>query len=210
VFLVTPETLLRWHRQLVARRWTYPPTGDDPRCLPGQTVELVLRLARENPRWGYVPIVGEARKLGVTVSATSVRSILRRRLKPRPEPALVRARAGAIRRRTQVISAFETCIRPCFALGGEAASTASTGVLLDLRELPLLTGKGDAAVPTRTPTALDYWASTPNPSSSGTTVTDGRTRGAFRPRPSANDAAMRPSVLDPQSQIAEPAVSRGL
>jgi transposase InsO family protein len=45
--------------------------------LPDTTVDLVLRLARENPRWGYVRIVGEARKLGVTVSATSVRAILR-------------------------------------------------------------------------------------------------------------------------------------
>ena len=85
VFLVTPGTLLRWHRELVARRWTYPPTGGDRRCLPEATVELVLRLARENPRWGYLRIVGETRKLGVMVSATSVRSILRsHRLKPAP------------------------------------------------------------------------------------------------------------------------------
>jgi transposase len=85
VFLVTPGTLLRWHRQLVARRWRYPPTGGVRRCLPEATVELVLRLARENPRWGYLRIVGEARKLGVVVSATSVRSILRsRRLEPAP------------------------------------------------------------------------------------------------------------------------------
>ena len=54
VFLVTPGTLLRWHPQLVARRWTYPPTGGDRRRLPEETVELILRLARENPRWGYV------------------------------------------------------------------------------------------------------------------------------------------------------------
>ena len=85
VLLVTPGTLLRWHRQLVARRWTYPPSGGDRCCLPEETVHLVLRLARENPRWGYVRIVGEAGKLGVTVSATSVRSILRRhRLEPAP------------------------------------------------------------------------------------------------------------------------------
>ena len=85
VFLVTPSTLLRWHRELVARRWTYPPTGRGRRGLRPEVVELVVRLARENPRWGYLRIVGECRKLGVRVSATSVRRILRRhRLGPAP------------------------------------------------------------------------------------------------------------------------------
>src|SRR4249919_3419472 len=78
VFLVTPATVLRWHRELVARRWTYTHTGDDSRRLDPGVVEVVLRLARENPRWGYVRIVGEARKLGIRVSATSVRRVLRR------------------------------------------------------------------------------------------------------------------------------------
>ena len=77
-FLVTPATLMRWHRELVARRWTYPAIGRNRRGLPEATVDLVMRLASENPRWGYLRIVGEARKLGVMVSATSVRSILRR------------------------------------------------------------------------------------------------------------------------------------
>src|SRR4030095_16154263 len=55
------------------------------RGLDRAVVELVLRLARDNPRWGYLRIVGECRKLGVTISATSVRTILRRhRLGPAP------------------------------------------------------------------------------------------------------------------------------
>jgi putative transposase len=84
VFLVTPSTLLRWHRELIRRRWTYPVTGR-PRGLDPAVVELVLRLARDNARWGYMRIAGECRKLGVTVSATSVRMILRRhRLGPAP------------------------------------------------------------------------------------------------------------------------------
>jgi hypothetical protein len=84
IFLVTPSTLLRWHRELIRRRWTYP-TGAARRGLDPAVVELVLRLARDNNRWGYLRIAGECRKLGVTVSATSVRSILRRhRLGPAP------------------------------------------------------------------------------------------------------------------------------
>jgi putative transposase len=78
VFLVTPSTLLRWHRELIARRWTYPKAGRDRRGLDEEVVALVVRLARENPRWGYLRIVGECRNLGVRVSATSVRRILRR------------------------------------------------------------------------------------------------------------------------------------
>jgi putative transposase len=85
VFLVTPATLLRWHRELVARRWTYQHTGRGQQGLDPEVVDLVVRMARENPRWGYLRIVGECRKLGVRVSATSVRRILRRhRLGPAP------------------------------------------------------------------------------------------------------------------------------
>ncbi len=86
VFLVTPATLLRWHRDLVARSWTYPKRSHSaPNALEDEIVALVLRLARENPRWGYLRIVGECRKLGVTVSATAVRKLLRsHRLGPAP------------------------------------------------------------------------------------------------------------------------------
>jgi putative transposase len=84
VFLVTPATLLRWHRELVRRRWTYPHRAQRRR-LPDETVELVCRLARENPRWGYVRITGECAKVGVGVSVTSVRNILcRHHLGPAP------------------------------------------------------------------------------------------------------------------------------
>jgi putative transposase len=84
IFLVTPSTPLRWHRELIRRRWTYPTTARR-RGLDPAVVELVLRRARDNHRWGYLRIAGKCRKLGVKVSATSVRTILRRhRLGPAP------------------------------------------------------------------------------------------------------------------------------
>ena len=75
-FSVRPETLLGWHRRLVARRWTYPSTRLGRPPLDPSVVALILRLARENPRWGYQRIVGELKGLGVSVSPTTVRTVL--------------------------------------------------------------------------------------------------------------------------------------
>jgi len=75
--IVTPQTLLAWHRRLVAKRWTYPSRRSGrPPCDP-QLRPMVLRLARENPHWGYQRIVGELKGVGLAISATTVRAWLR-------------------------------------------------------------------------------------------------------------------------------------
>ena len=84
-FSVRPETLMRWHRRLVARRWTYSSGRPGRPPLDGELAALIVRLARENPRWGYQRIAGELLGLGFRASATSVRRILARHgLSPAP------------------------------------------------------------------------------------------------------------------------------
>src|SRR6266511_1981253 len=78
VFLVSPQTLVRWHRELVARKWTYRRRSPGRPPIDAELRELVLRLARENRSWGCVRIQGELRKLGIRLGATTIRSILRR------------------------------------------------------------------------------------------------------------------------------------
>jgi putative transposase len=75
-FFVTPGTLLAWHRQLVARRWSYPGRRPGRPRVSREARELILRLARENPRWGYQRITGELVGLGIQISQTSVRNAL--------------------------------------------------------------------------------------------------------------------------------------
>jgi len=85
-FMVTPATLVRWHRELVRRKWTYGKNGRPGRPpIDPEVRELVLRIARENPRWGCVRIGGELANLGIRVSATTIRTLLRTaRLGPVP------------------------------------------------------------------------------------------------------------------------------
>src|SRR3989475_5285226 len=73
---VTPQTLLRWHRQLVQRKWTQPRRRPGRPPLDDRVRQLVLRLGRENPRWGYSRIAGELLKLGLRVSSSTVRRLL--------------------------------------------------------------------------------------------------------------------------------------
>jgi putative transposase len=77
-FFVTPPTLLRWHRRLIAGAWTFSHRASGRPQLDADVQRLIIGLAKENPRWGYQRIKGELLRLGVQVSATAIHSTLHR------------------------------------------------------------------------------------------------------------------------------------
>ena len=87
ILLFKPDTVLKWHRELVRRKWTYQRTREGGRPAIAAEVEaLLLRLARENPRWGYGRLQGELRKLGRPLGRSTIRDVLKRHGVP-PAPA---------------------------------------------------------------------------------------------------------------------------
>jgi putative transposase len=76
-FLLRPETLLRWHKRLVAHNWTRPHRRPGRPALDPEIGRLIVRLAKENPRWGYLRIKGELQGLGIRVSASTIAMLLR-------------------------------------------------------------------------------------------------------------------------------------
>lgn len=85
--LVIPGTVLRWHQRLVTRRWRQPKAPGRP-PIGQDLIELIVRLAQENPSWGYTRIQGELRRLGHRVAAATIRKTLRSH---RPPPAPIRS-----------------------------------------------------------------------------------------------------------------------
>src|SRR5262245_11459640 len=84
--LVTPDTLLRWHRQLIARKWTSPKKTTRRRGVLTEIRQLVGRMANENPTWGYTRIQGALKNLGHKVGRSTIARILRvQGISPVPE-----------------------------------------------------------------------------------------------------------------------------
>src|SRR4030095_958845 len=98
--IATPDTLLRWHRQLIARKWTYARTSG--RCVLLEIRRLVVRMAAENPTWGYTRIQGVLKNVGHRVGRSTIRRILKAAgLPPVPQrptswQTFLRAHWGAI------------------------------------------------------------------------------------------------------------------
>ena len=100
--IVTPDTILRWHRQLIARKWTYAKRRPArPGVLP-EIRRLVVRMATENPSWGYTRLQGALKNLGHRVARSTIASILKQDgVPPSPErptswQTFLRAHWGAL------------------------------------------------------------------------------------------------------------------
>ena len=94
--LVTPDTILRWHRELIARKWTYPcrQTGRPP--ISSEIEELVVRMAKSSPSWGYDRIQGAMANLGHKIAPNTVKRLLKEHgIEPAPFRRRLSPSAGA-------------------------------------------------------------------------------------------------------------------
>jgi putative transposase len=104
--LVKPETVLRWHREIVRRKWTFANTAKRGRPVtPAATVDLIVRFARENRAWGYGKIQGELLKVGHRVSQATIKRVLRQRgLPPAARRGPTTWRAFLAQHREQILA----------------------------------------------------------------------------------------------------------
>ena len=126
--LVTPATILRWHRQLITRRWTTQPARPGRPAIPAGLRALVVRLATENPTWGYRRIHGELAGLGYQIGASTVWKILHTAgIDPSPRragPSWTAVPAGAGARRSSPATCSTSTPSPC--TGCTRSSSSST------------------------------------------------------------------------------------
>jgi hypothetical protein len=166
VFLVKPETLLGWHRRMVRRRWTYPSASRGRPPVPDQVQQLIVRLARENPRWGYQRIGGELLRLGCHASASSIRRGLRAHgIDPAPD---VRRRHGGRFSAGRPPASWRATSSPstrCSYNGCTCCSSSNcaAGGCTWLASPPTRPGRG---LPSRPAISSLIWVTVPPPSSS--------------------------------------------
>ncbi len=126
-FLVMPDTIMRWHRRLVTRKWTQPYRRGGRPALDDRLVALILRLARENPRWGYRRIQGELQKLGIRVSATTIRTVLLGNgLRPAPDGRRSPGERSFERRPPASSPPTSSPWRPCASRPSTSCSSSSS------------------------------------------------------------------------------------
>ncbi len=221
--LVTPGTLLTWHRRLVRWKWRQTPTRPGRPPLSEETAALIQRLARENPAWGYVRIQGELRRLGHRAAAATIRRVLRRSgLPPAPQRAsqqtwrsFLRSQAHTLLacdfmhvetvflKRLYVFFVMEIATRRVHALGVSARPTGAWVPQLATCSWTSATGPGASGSSSVTGTASSPPHSTPSspataqPSSQHRRRAPGPTRspndGYAQPAPSAPTASSSPA-----------------
>jgi helix-turn-helix protein len=85
--IVTPDTILAWHRRLIAAKWTYPRRGAGRPGVIREIRELIVHMARENPSWGYARIMGALRHVGHRVARSTIAKVMKEHgIAPTPAP----------------------------------------------------------------------------------------------------------------------------